>query len=715
MSEIISIYKSDMPAVAGHVIFVHGLGGDPRKTWGFDHLGSWSSWIKSNRPDLNIWTIGYEAAISEWSGSAMPLADRALNILALLDNRSIGQKPICFICHSMGGLLVKELLRHAGTVTTRYKYISDNTKGIAFFATPHTGSDLAVIASYMTFFLGPTVAVDQLVANNVTLRDLNLWFRNNFDSIGVKTSIFFETQATRGIRVVNAASSDPGLPKISPIPIDANHLSIIRPRSYGDIVVGQTLKLIDDAIPGQYKFDPDRPFEKTEDPPIFPDEINFVDPKQSDRWPIRRRTVLVGGAATLVALGGVAAATKFSPVIEQLRRYWSPNVQTISSIEQQAIAWFKAQFGAKMAKQLAGTPFTPSFIAALAMSETFDVWGLLCCISAPSLSTGDILELCVGDTLDSPNRSVFPKDKFDLLAAPQGAEMFAIARAALEKVALNYPAYKRVSGNPDKFVHQFGIFGYDLSSFRTSPDFFLQKQWRDFGKCLELALIELQQAVGRAFGSKKDVLSREELVYVAIARNKGIVRVGGGFNQGFQGTDGLFYGEAFARRLERAESVPDVRTDAPPWLTTMRQLTGTRAFNDNPTILGWANKIGQLFPDMANYCASYTHDTIVWSGLAVAYCMAINGIRPIFGGRPEDRFLFSEAWAQFGLGSTIPQPGDVLVFQWADNSHHVTLFEEESGNSFVCRGGNQDHQVQLSNLPRDRCTAIRRPPFTTAN
>src|SRR5437870_3038531 len=102
-------------------------------------------------------------------------------------------------------------------------------------------------------------------------------------------------------------------------------------------------------------------------------------------------------------------------------------------------------------------------------------------------------------------------------------------------------------------------------------------------------------------------------------------------------------------------------TALPPWLAVMHGITGTKAEHDNPTILGWRDFIAHQYPDMAAYCASYTHDTISWCGLTVAYCMAQAGIRPPFGPGDTDRFLWALAWKQFGETVTTPQPGDVLV------------------------------------------------------
>jgi hypothetical protein len=112
----------------------------------------------------------------------------------------------------------------------------------------------------------------------------------------------------------------------------------------------------------------------------------------------------------------------------------------------------------------------------------------------------------------------------------------------------------------------------------------------------------------------------------------------------------------------------------PPWLATMRQITGTHV-NDNPVILGWAKKIGELFPDMASYCAQYNHDRIAWCGLTVGYCMAVNGVRPVFGAQDVDKFLYALAWRQFGKAiDGEPQLGDVLIFDFGGGDHHVTLY-----------------------------------------
>jgi hypothetical protein len=153
----------------------------------------------------------------------------------------------------------------------------------------------------------------------------------------------------------------------------------------------------------------------------------------------------------------------------------------------------------------------------------------------------------------------------------------------------------------------------------------------------------------------------------------------------------------------------------PSWLATMRQITGTEALNDNPVILGWAKKIGELYPEMAAYCAGYNHDTIAWCGLTVGYCMAVNGVKPVFGATDTDKFLFALAWKQFGTPGGPPQAGDVLVFDFGGGDHHVTLFEEAQGDSYICRGGNQRHQVKVSSYPKSQCLAVRRPPAAAAN
>lgn len=158
---------------------------------------------------------------------------------------------------------------------------------------------------------------------------------------------------------------------------------------------------------------------------------------------------------------------------------------------------------------------------------------------------------------------------------------------------------------------------------------------------------------------------------------------------------------------------PTPSTTVPPWLEAMKDITGTHEVDgdgDNPTILGWAAYIGKKYPDMAEYCAGYKHDAVPWCGLTVAYCMAAAGIRPQFGATDTDRFLWANSWTQFGVAIETPQPGDVLVFKWANGGHHVTLYDHETdGDKYACRGGNQGDEVNVTLFPMAACIAIRRP------
>src|ERR1700759_5749425 len=67
-----------------NVIFVHGLGGDPRTTWGHgpNDQSFWPLWLGHDISGLAVFSLGYEASVSRWRGRAMHLPDRACNVLA---------------------------------------------------------------------------------------------------------------------------------------------------------------------------------------------------------------------------------------------------------------------------------------------------------------------------------------------------------------------------------------------------------------------------------------------------------------------------------------------------------------------------------------------------------------------------------------------------------------------------------------------------------
>lgn len=72
-------------------------------------------------------------------------------------------RPVIWVSHSMGGLLVKQMLVDAKE-SQEYNNIYSNTKGVVFFGTPHAGSSLADYSTRAGFVLFPSVEVNQLKA-----------------------------------------------------------------------------------------------------------------------------------------------------------------------------------------------------------------------------------------------------------------------------------------------------------------------------------------------------------------------------------------------------------------------------------------------------------------------------------------------------------------------------------------------------------------------
>lgn len=218
------------------------------------------------------------------------------------------------------------------------------------------------------------------------------------------------------------------------------------------------------------------------------------------------------------------------------------------------IRWFKQQFQAAIAAALKDTPFDIDMIIAIACQETGPTWSRL---RRNNLSLDRILALCVGDTLDAPNRGAFPQTKADLVARPRGQEMFEIARKALVEMAEHIPEYRGAAARPNKFCHGYGVFQRDLQFFLEDPDYFLNRDYERFDATLAHCLAELGRGLKKLGFTGRESLSDFEFASVAIAYNTGRFVPSRGLKQGFFNGE-RFYGEEVFDfiRLSRTVAVP---------------------------------------------------------------------------------------------------------------------------------------------------------------
>lgn len=160
----------------------------------------------------------------------------------LTDNEQLKkalERPIIFVCHSLGGLVVKRCLihsratRHSHTERTRSIYVS--TYGVLFLGTPHNGSDLAKWGTLLErissvvlpkkFFDSSPQLVEALKTNNETLQNINRLF---IEIIGRFHVYFFHESKPmdmKGTRqfVVDEDSAAPVIEGVERMGIERDH------------------------------------------------------------------------------------------------------------------------------------------------------------------------------------------------------------------------------------------------------------------------------------------------------------------------------------------------------------------------------------------------------------------------------------------------------------------------------------------------------------
>jgi len=269
-------HKNELSNQGVDVVFIHGLLGGVFFTWRqHDKVKqrSWSDlrlvgdqsytycwprdWLSQDGLDDRVRVIGvdFDSYISQWGNSCPEesfknnLADRSAEILDKLRQCGVGQRPVIFVGHSMGGLVAKKMLLQAQA--EQDNDLVDNTKGIMFFSTPHLGSSVAKLNSATKFFFFPSTEVNDLEENSPQLVDLNQNFKNLVkEKEDLRIISFGEALTTPmfGIDMTFVSPESSNLEIGEHYQIKANHLNVCKPDSKESIIYRKFIDLMMDVI-----------------------------------------------------------------------------------------------------------------------------------------------------------------------------------------------------------------------------------------------------------------------------------------------------------------------------------------------------------------------------------------------------------------------------------------------------------------------------------
>ncbi|KAL4982522.1 hypothetical protein BDW68DRAFT_182459 [Aspergillus falconensis] len=201
------------------VVFVHGLDGDSVSTWTKDE----TFWPRDLLPK--------EAFLNRNSKSRVRTFTCGESLLNDLDDaRSTSpNRPIIFIGHSLGGIVIKYALKHA-KARSQFANLLKSTQAIIFFSTPHQGTHTeawdAFFASLGRADLQEFEVVEELKQWSNMLAELTSEFGEL--APGFQMTTFYESEETNGVLVVPEGSARMGQKTERMRGLNANHTNICK-------------------------------------------------------------------------------------------------------------------------------------------------------------------------------------------------------------------------------------------------------------------------------------------------------------------------------------------------------------------------------------------------------------------------------------------------------------------------------------------------------
>ena len=198
-------------------------------------------------PQARIVTWGYDVQVEQMFSSASKAtifhhAQALLSDLSMIrPTISDKQKPLIFIAHSLGGIIVKDALSLSRNDLTHLQEILPAVKGVIFLGTPHHGSKVASLGKVAfelsrLFFQKPNLDVLRGLERNSEILDrITRGFGQVLAAGSLKVHSFREELDTNGVTIVDSSSSSIGYLHETTGTLHANHRNMAKMSSLDDI------------------------------------------------------------------------------------------------------------------------------------------------------------------------------------------------------------------------------------------------------------------------------------------------------------------------------------------------------------------------------------------------------------------------------------------------------------------------------------------------
>ena len=196
------------------IVAVPGLGASPEWTWKSKNKVSWlrdGNMLPRTIPKARIMVFEYE---SQWFGRGSinqrlsSVADQLVQALFHQRSRAMKDRPIVFVCHCLGGIIVEKAMLSAQLRQTDYPNLITSVVGCVFLGTPFRGTRSQTKATLLATMaesvgLGVNSGLLRLLEEgSETLKDL----LSDFSALARETNIqifcFFEQHASDMVNLI---------------------------------------------------------------------------------------------------------------------------------------------------------------------------------------------------------------------------------------------------------------------------------------------------------------------------------------------------------------------------------------------------------------------------------------------------------------------------------------------------------------------------------